>query len=1433
MTVLQQTPSGEPSVAALRPPEEYLLDRGQEAAELVDLILASSRFVVLYGAPDSGKTLLLTHWVIPKLCSAVPADVDVLYGDCRDTFPDAFSGRSGIVDRAAAFGGSHVVVADHFERLLDLPRERQRAELDSLFRSLQEASKALRIVLVTDERKLNDVYALASYDPAAIRVVRELRALTVREALTGLGSLRPEERVEYPPDVATAIADECMELSARCWSDTLPLVRVVHAWAVGCCRESQSVTVTFDAFESAGRVRGILRAHLERHLDAVEAEQEGDGNLARALLEQFVETYEQGDVPDAETLGARVGIDKEKFDRLTERLRQPGGLLREKAGGFLRVVPAQMLVLLEDGLKTRASEVQRAKRIVLEGYRAWERSGVLLSPRQFDEVHAQRRQLRPDAEQARFLLHCALLQGNGSDSSASYWLRRVSRREDRLTVLLLGILHDSPSVRVRSAKLLGGFDEPEAVERLCSVALADLDATVRAAATEALGRVKTDGVKEAILREVESRESPHRLAALEALRIFPDADVAATLKRELDDTGAALAPRRAAVRVLAALPIIEAVDALIDVALYDPDEEDRQAAAVALASVTKPDLIRRIFARVNASRRPWRWVARITLGVLALFSLVVGLFAFVTLLGAGVGALSGYLLFTTAMMVPTAWLMRRLRASRRGLASIAGVSTVVLFTYNALTILPLVHGLAHYAIGRRRHAAFIAGIEGLSLLFVFALWPTLAATPGLEWLGWVYLVAGILMFVGSYFYDVLEAFIGAVALRRATMLRDQRTAVYEQLFTNPIAAGLACDALTNGDAKRLPSAGRLLKRFGKRVPPGQLVAWLQDGNRVVRHLASRALRGAKGDGALRALQTAWTGADRQLRGEIAEILWRTPSARSLELLDSVRPQLSRLQRARVGIARFVYRVVVWPPSVRVAAVAILPTIGILLYDGWRVHANPVWPQIVALRKPDIFARPGHKVKLVGFVAELYPAESAADLFDLLENTSEVSDLELHAALVRAVASLEPSVRPQPEGQWRPTLERAIGAYDSLLLRGDTLARKVALDVFEHTIAAPDSLVADATIESLVRFVGSPSDAPDERRFKRRAITALAALPYPRALPILDSLMAKRLRERPNADPFVADNLRQELERVSVTATTGALSPDSVDARNTLREVLRPLRSQTRLIRRQLAALDSLAAASAPGRCDRTGDGRCDFRDEVLVQIEDDPTSEFSYTDLVAHYNAAGDIHGAVDALKNVIRERPWAVWPRKTLAYVLHERIAPTDTSAFRQSYEVMQRLRALQEYRTLRDSAMDDYARSEMDFVEIAFSARQYQETDSLAQRLLSPRGLTGVAYESDPTRRLNAALFAYMSAVMAGNSLLAVARLEQLKAVIDSLPRAFDNKWLYPGTTAFIERADLPRPLREALLKLCKAGHWYSRTDAAAVLELNRDALQWLGKS
>jgi hypothetical protein len=236
---------------------------------------------------------------------------------------------------------------------------------------------------------------------------------------------------------------------------------------------------------------------------------------------------------------------------------------------------------------------------------------------------------------------------------------------------------------------------------------------------------------------------------------------------------------------------------------------------------------------------------------------------------------------------------------------------------------------------------------------------------------------------------------------------------------------------------------------------------------------------------------------------------------------------------------------------------------------------------------------------------------------------------------------------------------------------------------------------------------------------------------------------------------------------------------------------------------------------------------------VLVQIEDDPTSEFSYTDLVAHYNAAGDIHGAVDALKNVIRERPWAVWPRKTLAYVLHERIAPTDTSAFRQSYEVMQRLRALQEYRTLRDSAMDDYARSEMDFVEIAFSARQYQETDSLAQRLLSPRGLTGVAYESDPTRRLNAALFAYMSAVMAGNSLLAVARLEQLKAVIDSLPRAFDNKWLYPGTTAFIERADLPRPLREALLKLCKAGHWYSRTDAAAVLELNRDALQWLGKS
>ena len=56
--------------------------------------------------------------------------------------------------------------------------------------------------------------------------------------------------------------------------------------------------------------------------------------------------------------------------------------------------------------------------------------------------------------------------------------------------------------------------------------------------------------------------------------------------------------------------------------------------------------------------------------------------------------------------------------------------------------------------------------------------------------------------------------------------------------------------------------------------------------------------------------------------------------------------------------------------------------------------------------------------------------------------------------------------------------------------------------------------------------------------------------------------------------------------------------------------------------------------------------------------------------------------------------------------------------------------------------------------------------------------------------SQRLNAALFAYIAAVMRGDNTLAGSRLTQFETVIKTLPPQFSNNWAYPGTNEFIRK-------------------------------------------
>jgi len=1428
------------SVGTLVPPDEYLIDRQQEAADVVSLILAArSKFVVLHGPPDSGKTLLLTQWVIPGLRDSTK--VDVLYGECTQRLPNEWANRAGVSNLQGALRGDSILVLDHFERLLDLPHERQRAELDALFLGLSAGSPRQRVVLVTEDRQLTGVYALASYDANAASIVRRLRSITVPEALRGLGSLSHDQTVQYAPDVISAIADDCVMLSVQSWSDTLPLVRVVHDWAVRHTRDAHTIAVTLRDYEAAGKAKGILRAHIERQIAAMDAERKGDGEIGRAILEQAAAANEQGLLPVVETLAPRLGVEPADVERVIGALTTSRRLLRRQPGGTLRVVPAQALGLLDEDLKASAPEVRRAQFALEEGWREWQRSGAIFSTQRFGEVHAQRRNLSTTDGQVRFLLQCALLQSSEQpDDSASYWLRRVVDREDRIDVLLRATLNDDAGVRRRAAALLAAFDDPEAVHRLTSVALADFDAGVRVAAADSL-RGKKDHVKETILREVESETSPHRVAAIEALRICADADVVAILKRELDNPRAQLPTRRAAVGVLSKLETPEAVDALLDVALRDPDTEDRDAAAHGLASIKNVDLNRRIIAAMNAGRRPWRWVARIGLGTLALLALFAGSTVAYALHEMPVPLIL-YLVITTLLMVPTAVLMRRLAGRTRvgsGWALVMGV----LFLVNAFTILPVIHGLAHYAIGRRRRAALLMGIEAVSILFGLVLWRILYASDGWQWLSWVYLTLGVALFVATYFYDVLEVFIGALVLRRATMLRDHRALVCDHLFTNPTAAALVRDALDGGGEVSPGWARHVLKRFGHRVPLADLIRWLQDKSVGPRRIAFRALRATKREETVGALHTLWSSADAALRRTIARILWSRPNARSMELLKTLRPEMTRLQRQRVALAEWTYPLAVWPWSVRLAVLATLPTIAILLFDGWRVHKNPAWSQIVALRQPRVFTEDrGRKPKIVEFLAAVYPGESANALFDLLKRTSDGSDLALEAALVQALASMD-SVSGVDPGALRTTLLESTARFSDSIASGYPDRARTSIDVLDKLFVTRDTQVADAAIDGVVRFVASAPDSRANVHVRSRAIAAIGRLPYQRSLATLDSLLTRHSRYTGEAvGRWFGDSLRAKLESTAGTASTLAIPPDSSEGRKRVLLTLGQLRNKTPEINRQIALLDSISArvardsiarASEARPCDRNDDGACDWRDSVLAQVDSTPALEYVYTDLVSHYEDNRDVHGAVHALEQIVRDKPRQVWPRKTLAALLHETVATTDTSAFIQSYEVMRELRALDQYKEMRDTAPDDHARIEADFIEVVFSARRYQEADSLAQSYLRSAADTGrsAAARNDTTRLFNSALFAYLSAVMVRDSAAAASRLDKVQTMVQQWSGGFRNNWQYPGTEAFLRGSGLPQDLIKATLSLCRGGRW-SAKDAADAFAANRSALWLVGR-
>ena len=211
----------------------------------------------------------------------------------------------------------------------------------------------------------------------------------------------------------------------------------------------------------------------------------------------------------------------------------------------------------------------------------------------FKRINAQRSALLVDDDEAMLMLSCALSYSSAESSDVvQHWLRRVRKPSSKVQVLLDALFDSRAEVRRRAAHYLDEFDVAEVQDRLHLVALRDPDATVRAAAVDSLGGRASAELKVSLLSETQDPNSPYRLQAIEALRSVPDDDTVDRLVQIVggDGVGHDLDARILAIDVLGSYGTPRAVKALVDIALFDRDREDRDAAVHAIGRLGRATL---------------------------------------------------------------------------------------------------------------------------------------------------------------------------------------------------------------------------------------------------------------------------------------------------------------------------------------------------------------------------------------------------------------------------------------------------------------------------------------------------------------------------------------------------------------------------------------------------------------------------------------------------------------------------------------------------------------------------------------------------------------------------------------------------------------------------------------------------------------------------
>jgi hypothetical protein len=1330
----------------LKTSRDLWVHRADEGQAIATHIAASaSPLVVLYGPPRFGNTDLIERWVIPVLSER--------HHVIHRTIDTAASDEDG-TDAA-------IEILDDFETyLVDTPASR--TVIARLARLTAEPGNTRKFVLVLQEDYLSRLFQLRDTLPHIVDDVFEVPEVSCEGFQEALARVCASYGIHLAPSFRGALLKDLDAAHSRAASS--PDVIAVIAFEL--CRVGIfNRELTNADYRAIGGLSGILQAHLDLLFDNLP--HRADPTLGWAIARQVL--YAPPSRPtELVDIADRFDVPVDVPAEILQWLERDRRILRGNAEGGHDLVPGLLAVAVDARIRKDDESTEPVHWILRQGLRRYTEIDALLPVSHFRRIHAQRSLLVVNEDEARLMARCALSYPDSDFAPAlDHWLRRV-RDPSAKTDLLLEALFDSrPDVRQRAAARLRHADRPDVQVQLQLLALRDPSPAVRAAAVDSMAATTNEALKSSLRQEVRDPNSPYRLEATEALRVFTDRDTVDTLlgivsgNAEINGLGL----RAKAIEALGSHNTKGSIEALLKVALQDADPEDRVAATEALARLStaesaafaveslrtagtvaaplrarvSPKSVAQgaacaamvigavfvnllLFGFILATLRKWRAAAAVSAAeiVTLLLVFVINPFPWPVVLAIGAGA------FFVGFLAPTRTLLLERQANmpqggyRRWLGG-------VLFAAGSVTAFLVVHGLPFMLTRRIRRGLVLVGFEVAGWFILtngyFLDQLSLGGNQGSSSLSlaryapWLMIVTGIGVAVLTYAVGVGTVFKELFLLGNRRRMLDRIDGVWRGLLRNSAVQALVLERFTSNDPNDARWATRTVKKYRNAIQSQ--------------------------------IPLLWDGAAASSKRRIFSAMAMQPNPDSLDFVKAHAPALGPRGRIRYVLALWNFRQSVWPKPVLIVLPLSILILG-LYVAGLREFAlhNPV-SLLEKVQAGDASA------------ATALGALTKADRPHVAAMATTSLQLALDNAAVRGNSKvLEAVFGALPASTGLRMLEDSIG---SLLSADSTSAGTRSLAI--AALARIGSAEAAHELSRFVRFSTARQllsteqfnhDGPVDASVEE-AVVALAGMHDAGTTPLrmlldLESSPALPQRVRTaakdaaaGADPvlwsqFYIQNLNYDQ---AIRAASGA----------------RPAPGDTAYARRVANALGSAH----------------NLRGLEAINTQP-PDYERAKSDLASTL-AAGPDEADVLASTSRLAER---------LVFELHEHAAANDPIAFAESYRILASVEKL-------GSSLWTEARISLtsNLAEAALTAGRHEEARDRALAVVGDAMGAPVGDYRDAI--LNMKLIALAAVVLLHDAGGAKQALADVQNYYQALPAGFQNLWVYTGTLQYIDDSSL----------------------------------------